>query len=145
MGYTVDNAARPQLRQGRGFAAALPHYTEHAHPSSTDGQGRGLQPSQSPHQTCCWYRQANDTPSTEGFKHTHSNHITALQESQGLTCWQQNTIFQYMFFFCGCPSYLQPYAGVTPPCKLSKGPLGPAQGREISSEARQRCCRQPWG
>lgn len=33
LGYTVDKPARPQLCQGKGFAAALPHYTEHAHPS----------------------------------------------------------------------------------------------------------------
>lgn len=30
-----------QLRQGQGFAAALPHDTEHTHPCSADGRGGG--------------------------------------------------------------------------------------------------------
>lgn len=120
----------------------LYHITQNMHipAGSADGQRRELQPPKSPHQPCCWYRQADDSPSTKGFKHLSPHSLIRVRGLDTLATKYYFSIYIFLLWVCKLLAAMC-WAQL---CKLSEGPVGAAEGREILSKAQQRCCGQPW-
>lgn len=103
-------------RSGLGYPVPEPSHTRAGGLAQLDlaagasGQGRGYSsPSKSPCQTCCWSRQANDTPSTGGLQYPSHHSLT----SRVLHAHNRYYFSESIFLLRGVLGYFQPCAGVT--------------------------------